>query len=142
VPSWLVRPLVGIQEGSVTCVAEPCQAAAVEALTGPQHAVAEMRDAYEHRRNVLLGLLKDAGIECVVPSGAFYLMFPLASGADARKAAIDLVSAGVAVAPGPAFGSAASDQLRISLAASEATIRAAAERLIGWYDKTDGGLAL
>ncbi len=142
VPSWLTAPLIGIQEGSVTCVAEPCQAAAVEALTGPQHAIVEMRDAYEHRRNVLLQLLREAGIECVVPSGAFYVMFPLRSGADARKAAIDLVARGVALAPGTAFGSAASDQLRISLAASEQTIRAAAERLTAWYADTDGALAL
>jgi aspartate aminotransferase len=142
VPSWLVRPMIAIQEGSVTCVAEPCQAAAIEALTGPQHFVAEMRDAYEHRRNVLLDVLSGAGIECVRPSGAFYAMFPLAPGADARKAAIDLVGRGMAVAPGTAFGSAASDQLRISLAASEATIGAAAELLTKWYAETDGGLRL
>jgi aspartate aminotransferase/aminotransferase len=142
VPRWLLRPLIGIQEGSITCVAEPCQAAAVEALTGPQHAVAEMRDAYEHRRNVLRSLLRDAGIECVVPSGAFYLMLPLSAGADARAAAIDLVSRGVAVAPGTAFGSSASDQLRISLAASQETIVAAAGRITDWYAETDGGLRL
>src|SRR5262249_43098489 len=99
-----------------------------------------MRDAYEHRRNVLLGLLGDAGIECVVPSGAFYVMFPLATGAGARAAARTLVARGVAMAPGTAFGSTASDQLRISLAAREATISAAAERLIAWYAETDGGL--
>lgn len=140
VPSWLVRPLTLIQEGSVTCVAEPCQAAAIEALTGPQHVVAEMRDAYERRRNVLLGLLRDAGIECVVPSGAFYLMLPLAEGADARKAAIDLVSRGVAVAPGTAFGDVARSALRISLAASEETITRATERILSWYVETNGGL--
>jgi aspartate/methionine/tyrosine aminotransferase len=140
VPSWLVRPLIAIQEGSVTCVAEPCQAAAIEALTGPQHAVAEMRDAYEHRRNVLLDRLRDAGIECVVPSGAFYVMFPLAEGANARAAARSLVQRGVAVAPGTAFGDVAKDALRISLAASEDTIKQASERMIAWYVETNGGL--
>jgi aspartate aminotransferase len=142
VPTWLVRPLIAVQEGSVTCIATASQAAAIQALTGPQHAVAEMRDAYEHRRDVLIGLLRDARIDPVVPSGAFYLMFPLAPGADARRAALDLVPKGVAVAPGTAFGTAASDQLRISLAAGEQTIRGAAERLVDWYRATDGGLAL
>ncbi len=142
VPPWLVRPLVAIQEGSITCVAGPSQAAAIEALTGPQHVVGEMRDAYQHRRDVLLRILGEAGIDCVTPSGAFYLMFPLESGADARAAAIDLVGKGVAVAPGTAFGSAASDQLRISLAASEETITAAAERLVDWYRATGGGVRL
>jgi len=140
VPTWLVRPLIAIQEGSVTCVAEPCQAAAVEALTGPQHAVAEMRDAYEHRRNVLLGKLSEAGIKCVVPSGAFYLMLPLDPKANARSAALSLVERGVAVAPGTAFGDVARDALRISLAASEETIAAAVERIVAWYAETDGGL--
>jgi aspartate aminotransferase len=52
------------------------------------------------------------------------------------------VGGGVAVAPGTAFGSAASDQLRISLACSEETIAAAAERMIAWYEATGGGLRL
>jgi aspartate aminotransferase len=53
----------------------------------------------------------------------------LGSGVDARAAALDLVAQGVAVAPGTAFGSVASEYLRVSLAASEETIAAAIARL-------------
>jgi aspartate aminotransferase len=78
----------------------------------------------------------------VLPGGAFYLMLPLAPGADSRRAAIDLVGHGVAIAPGSAFGNAACDQLRVSLAASQDTLGRALDRILPWYEETSGGTEL
>jgi aspartate/methionine/tyrosine aminotransferase len=141
-PAAFVPAFVGIMESVISCVSSITQAAALAAFEGPQECVAEMRDAYAHRRDVLMKLLDDAGIGYVRPEGAFYLMMSLAPGADSRAAALDLVRNGVAVAPGTAFGSTASDAIRISLAASEQTIIAAAERIAYWYGRTDGGQAV
>ena len=57
-------------------------------------------------------------------------------GTDSRLAALDLVDHGVATAPGTAFGEVASDQLRLSLAASESALRAGIERLVAWSAAT------
>jgi aspartate/methionine/tyrosine aminotransferase len=142
VPSSIVGALTRIQESMITCVSSVTQAAALAAFTGPQECVAEMCAAYQKRRDLLMGLLDAAGIGFVRPLGAFYLMMSLRGDANSRLAALDLVDKGVAVAPGTAFGEMASSALRISLAASEATISAAAEKLIDWYARTDGGLSV
>jgi aspartate/methionine/tyrosine aminotransferase len=142
VPSALVDAVTCVQESMISCVSSVTQAAALAAFEGPQHAVLQMRDAYQTRRDLLMGLLDAAGIGYVTPGGAFYLMASLHPDADARRAALDLVADGVAFAPGTAFGAIADNALRISLAASDETITAAAERLADWYARTDGGLAL
>jgi aspartate/methionine/tyrosine aminotransferase len=142
-PAPFITALTGVQESLISCVSSVTQAAALAAFEGPQECVTEMRDAYERRRDVLMSALDASGIGYVTPGGAFYLMVVLADGADARAAALDLVTNnGVAVAPGTAFGRTASNALRVSLAASEATMAAAAERIADWYARTDGGLSL
>ena len=143
VPEALVVPVIRLQESVITSVSTVVQAAALAAFEGPQDCVVEMRDTYERRRDLLMGLLDQAGIAYVKPGGAFYLMLSLADGADARAAALDLVrNDGVAVAPGTAFGAVACSALRFSLAASEDTITAAATKVADWYRRTDGGLAV
>src|SRR5206468_8100622 len=126
----------------ISCVSEVSQAAALAALSGPQDCVGEMCDAYRRRRDVVVATLADAGIKVDPPGGAFYLMLPLAPGADSRLAAISLVDRGVAVAPGTAFGRVAADHLRLSLASSQATLQDATGRIIEWYRATDGGTTL
>jgi aspartate aminotransferase len=57
----------------------PCsiaQAAAVEALNGPQGSVVDMARVYEQRRDLVVGMLNEApGLACAKPEGAFYV-FP------------------------------------------------------------------
>ncbi len=141
-PRSLAPTLVTLQEPAITCVTSVSQAAAMAAITGPQRVVGQMRDAYRRRRDLVLTLAEQAGLDLVKPQGAFYAMLPLAPGADSRRAAIDLVESGVALAPGSAFGAVAADHLRISLAASEEALGLGLERLLGWLEDTDGGAHL
>jgi aspartate aminotransferase len=141
-PAWLAPALWTLQEPLISCISAVSQAAALAALEGPQDCVAEMREAYRRRRDLVVRLLGEAGIEVSTPHGAFYLMLPFAAGVDGRMAAFDLVEHGVSVAPGSAFGQAARDHARLSLASSEQVLSAAVERLVGWYRKTGGGASL
>ena len=127
-----------IQEPYISCVSGITQAGALAALRGPQECVAEMREAYRARRDVVAGLLADNDIDVEPPGGAFYQMMPLAPGADSRLAAISLVDRGVAVAPGSAFGRVSEGYLRLSLARSEPVLRDALERITTWYRETAG----
>ena len=140
------QPLIDVcttlQEAMITCVSSMSQAAAIAALSGPQDCIATMRDAYEQRRDRVVAILAQAGISPVVPDGAFYLMYPLAAGADSRAAAIDLIDHGVAVAPGTAFGDAARSHFRLSLASGESTLIEAMRRLLAWHEATEGGRML
>jgi aspartate aminotransferase len=138
-PDWLAPKLRQIQSPLLASLPGVTQYAAIAALTGPQACVAEMRGAYRSNRDLLVSGLRDGGIPVPEPSGAFYLMLPLAAGVDGRIAAFDLLEHGVAVAPGSAFGSTAQNYWRLSLAASEPELRQGLERIVAWYAETDGG---
>lgn len=138
-PDWLIPTVARLQEPLLSCITAASQAEALAALAGPQDFVGATLDAYRSRRDLVVGLLADAGITVTVPSGAFYLMVPLAPGVDSRTAAIDLVHHGVATAPGTAFGSTAASHLRLSLASSEDELRRGVGRLVEWHHRTDGG---
>jgi aspartate aminotransferase len=141
-PRWLAPTIAKLQEPMLSCIPDPMAAGAMAALEGPQDIVASMRDAYRSRRDLVVGLLADAGFDTTTPRGAFYLMFPLAPGVDSRRAAIDLVSHGVSTAPGTAFGDVAADHLRLSLASEEQDLREGVARLLRWYARSDGGRLL
>lgn len=51
------------------------QWAAVEALNGPQEGIEHMRRAFEERRNYIVSRINSiAGVSCIEPDGAFYVM--------------------------------------------------------------------
>ncbi len=138
-PTWLAPTMAKLQEPQLSCIPDLTSAGALAALEGPQDAIAVMREAYRARRDLCVELITAAGIDVAVPRGAFYLMVPLAAGVDSRLAAIDLVDHGVSVAPGTAFGDAAGDHVRISLASEEPDLREGIGRLTAWYAATEGG---
>ncbi|MEP7116044.1 MAG: pyridoxal phosphate-dependent aminotransferase [Acidobacteriota bacterium] len=75
-PAAFIAACNTIQGHSTSNVSSITQKAAVEALTGPQEAVAAMLNEYRVRRDTTLGwLTADPRIECLRPGGAFYL-FP------------------------------------------------------------------
>jgi aspartate aminotransferase len=141
-PPWMAATIATLQEAFLSCLPVASQAAALAALRGSQQAVRSNLDVYRGNRDLAVGRLTTAGIHPVAPRGAFYLLVPLASGAEARRAAIDLVRHGVATAPGTAFGVHASSLLRISLASDPRELATGLDRLADWYASTDGGLAL
>ena len=141
-PRPLAQLLGTIQEPMLSCISAVSQHAALAALQGPQHGVTSKLAIYRSRRDLVSTLLRDGGFAPVRPAGAFYQMVPLAPGSDSRLAALDLVEHGVATAPGSAFGTVASDQLRVSLAASEAALREGIARLVGWAQSTAAGASL
>ena len=115
-----------------SCVNAPAQFAALEALTGPQDAVAEMRDAFDARRKLVVDLLNDIpGVSCITPKGAFYA-FPniTGTGRKAKALASELLEGpGVATIGGPDFGTLGEGYIRLSYANSQDNIREALRRM-------------
>jgi aspartate aminotransferase len=69
-----------LQSQSTSNTSSISQAAAVEALNGPQDTVAKMAAIYQERRDVVVDMLNKApGITCHKPEGAFYV-FPSVHG--------------------------------------------------------------
>jgi aspartate/methionine/tyrosine aminotransferase len=127
----LIDTATKVLESSSSCVSTISQVAAEAALRGPQDCVAEMVGAYRRRRDLVVGILKEAELFIAEPAGAFYCMADIApSGLPSRDFAFSLLrEKGVSVAPGTAFGQVARDAVRISLASSEDDLREGVSRL-------------
>ncbi len=120
-----------LQEPLVSCAAGFSQLAACAAVEGPQECVEQMRQAYEHRRDIALDVLRSHDLYRYTPGGAFYLLVDISeSGLDGHAFSLRLLDEEkVAVAPGTTFGQLAADHVRISFAADEDDIREGMERL-------------
>ena len=139
-PKALIRAMTVVQSQSSTHTSSISQAAAVEALNGPQDFLAGNARVFQQRRDLCIAMLNQArGLRCGTPEGAFYLYISCA-GAIGRKtpdgATIGddtdfvtylLESEGVAVVQGAAFG--LSPYFRISYAASNAELEEACRRI-------------
>jgi len=110
------------------------QAAAIEALRGPQESVAEMLHEYQRRRDYLVPALRALpGIGCMNPQGAFYVFPDISAHLKGRVKTSDdfcallLERQRVAVTPGTGFGT--DGFLRISYAASMDALAEGVRRL-------------
>lgn len=123
--------------GNVNNVA---QLAAVEALTGSQDTVIAMREAFDKRRQTMLGMISEApGLSCVEPEGAFYV-FPDVTGllgdrypTSASLAEGLLEEEGIAVVPGESFG--APGFIRLSYALSDADLERGVSRMLSMFGR-------
>ncbi|HEY9183402.1 MAG TPA: pyridoxal phosphate-dependent aminotransferase [Gammaproteobacteria bacterium] len=134
-PSAVIKAMTSLQGQSTTNACTISQAAAREALLGDQSCVREMRNEFKHRHDFFYaGIRRLPGFDCVPASGTFYLFPNVEAAMRAKRVASDvelcerlLEEVGLALVPGTAFG--APGHLRLSFAASMATLRAALERL-------------
>lgn len=117
--------------------AAPLQAAGVVALGLPDSYYARLAQDYRARRDLLLPALEAAGFGASVPDGAYYVMTDISNLTDqddvsfARSMA---ASAGVAAVPGSSFYARPGlgrTKIRFAFPKRQATLEAAAERLLG-----------
>jgi aspartate aminotransferase len=79
-PRALIRAMDKLQSQSTSNPSSISQAAALEALNGPQDSIPEMVRVYRERRDLVVEMLNAApGINCTRPEGAFYV-FPSVHG--------------------------------------------------------------
>ena len=130
-PPGVAPLIVRAQEPITSCVNAPAQMGAVAAVTGPQECVAEMRDSYRHRRDLVTEFLTGRGIPHVRPRGAFYLMIDVSgSGSSGMDFVLRLLKQKrVAVVPGDTFGPGSGRFVRISLATATEPLLEGVERL-------------
>lgn len=133
--SALAKAATDIQSQSTSNPNNTAQAAAVEALTGPQDEVGRMREVFERRRDLMLaGIEEIPGLTVVKPGGAFYVFvntskfygeYGIENSTDFSKYLLERHH--LACVPGGPFGSEA--HVRLSFATGEDTIRKGLERL-------------
>ncbi|MFH2068831.1 MAG: aminotransferase class I/II-fold pyridoxal phosphate-dependent enzyme [Candidatus Omnitrophota bacterium] len=111
----------------------PIQIAAIAALNGPQDCVAQTRQTYQNRRDVLVSCLKKAGWDVPVSPATMYLWVPLPEKmrtmGSLAFATLLLEKADVAVSPGVGFGPYGEGFVRIALVENEQRLRQAARNI-------------
>ncbi len=132
-PEYLSRELRKVHDYTTICAPTPFQRAGVKALSLPESYYTDLSDSYEERRDVLCEGLEEAGLDPVVPDGAYYVMarYPTDE-SDAEFSRRLVREAGVAVVPGSSFytdNDAESGWVRFTFSRDEETIREAVNRL-------------
>lgn len=130
-PAQIIEQMIKIHQFAIMCAPTNSQYAAVEALKNGDKDIAVMREAYDQRRRYLVHTLREMGMECFEPFGAFYV-FPCIKkfGLSSEEFATRLLNEEkVAVVPGTAFGDCGEGFLRISYAYSLEDLKRALERL-------------
>ncbi len=138
-PEEIIQAMGKIQSQQTSNACSIAQAAALEALTGPQESVERMRKAFDKRRKYIVQRLNSTpGVSCPEPQGAFYV-FPDVSvfyGTSLGDTRIDgsvsvcdflLEEEKVACVPGAGFG--ADNHIRLSYATSMENIEIAMDRI-------------
>ncbi len=139
-PVELIKAIAKIQSQSTSNPSSISQAAAIEALNGPQDFIPAHNEVFKKRRDMVVGMLNTCpGLHCPTPDGAFYV-YPSCAGTigkttpDGKKIATDgdfvtylLESAGVATVLGEAFG--LSPYFRISYATATEILEEACTRI-------------
>jgi aminotransferase len=119
------------------CAPITAQVAAIEALRHGQGSMLKMVEEYNRRRRLMVEGIKNIGLDCFEPQGAFYI-FPSVqkTGLSSLAFAEELLKAEkVALVPGDAFGASGEGFVRCSYASSTANLSEALTR-IGRFVKT------
>ena len=136
-PEWLIRAMERLQSHSSGNPCSISQAGAVAAFEGPQAFLADWRETFRRRRDLVVAQLNAIdGLSAPMPDGAFYCLVDAAPligtrFADDAALAMHLLEHGVAIVAASAFGGAhcGLSGFRVSFAASEARLHEAMDRI-------------
>ena len=130
-PHALVTQMLKLHQYGIMCASTASQFAGVEAVNNGDADIQMMKEQYDFRRTYVVKRLRDMGIECFLPEGAFYVFpridnFGMTSEEFCKRM---LEEKRVAIVPGGAFGEGSEGFARISYAYSIDHLTAALDRM-------------
>ena len=138
-PKEILKQMLKIHQFAIMCAPTTSQYAAISALKNGDEDVQNMRESYNQRRRYLVNALREMGLDCFEPYGAFYVFpsikkFGMTSDEFATRL---LKEEKVAVVPGTAFGDSGERFLRISYAYSLENLKIALERIRRFVERLE-----
>ncbi|MFC2067478.1 aminotransferase class I/II-fold pyridoxal phosphate-dependent enzyme [Chloroflexota bacterium] len=133
----IIAAMTKIHQYTIMSAPTMGQVAAIEALRAGENKTGEMIEDYNRRRLVIVKGLRDIGLPCFEPKGAFYA-FPSinSTGMTSEEFAERLlVEERVAVVPGSAFGQCGESYIRCCYATSLSDIEEALSRINCFLDR-------
>jgi aminotransferase len=130
-PAGIAEMACRVHQYTMLCAPHASQVAALEALRAGDQDVQQMVADYGRRRRFFVQGLRDIGLDCPEPQGAFYA-FPriAATGLTSQQFAEDLLRAErVAVVPGDVFGATGEGHVRCCYATAMPQLEEALARM-------------
>lgn len=144
-PGWRIGMVVGNEE-MITALKTlksnldsgiplAIQYAAIEALSGPQDCIPEHNAIYQRRRDLVVEMLNNIGLEARLPKASLYVWAKIPGGYTSAEFAADLLEqVGVVVTPGLGFGRHGEGYVRVSLTVPDVSLVKGLSKLAAWKD--------
>ena len=130
-PAPVAKVMLKLHQFGIMCAPTTAQHAAIEAMKNGSEDVETMRAEYDCRRRLILDLLREIGLDCFEPEGAFYVFPSIRSTGLTSEEFCErfLMEQRVAVIPGSAFGPGGEGFVRACYASSMQDLEEAVSRL-------------
>ncbi len=114
-------------------IPQAIQYAAIEALTGSQDCIQEHNAIYQRRRDLVIDVLNNIGLEAKPPKASLYVWAKIPESYTSVEFATDLLErVGVVVTPGVGYGKQGEGYIRLSLTVPDASLVKGLSRLSSW----------
>lgn len=132
----IIGAMLKVHQYAIMCPPTIAQFAAIEGMRNSNGQVAEMRNDYQHRRDIIVQGFRDAGLTCYEPKGAFYVFPDITSTGMTSEQFCDglLNEEKVAIVPGTAFGACGEGYARACYAYAIDSIVEAMKRVKRFVD--------
>ncbi len=130
-PAPIIKQMLKLHQYGIMCASTASQFAGVEAINHGDEDIEYMKEQYNFRRTYVTNRLREMGLDCFEPEGAFYV-FPCIAGfgMTSDEFCERLINErGVAIVPGSAFGAGSEGFARISYAYSIEHLEEALNRI-------------
>ena len=117
-PKAMTAQMAKIHQYGIMCAPTTSQYAAIEAARNGDADIEYMKSEYRARRNLIVARLREAGLECAMPEGAFYVFPRLPDCGLTSEQFCErlLYEKHIAIVPGSAFGPSGEGYARLSYA--------------------------
>ena len=131
----MVDALRRIKSNLDSGIPQAIQYAAIEALSSSQDCIAEHNAIYQRRRDLIIDMLSDIGLEAKPPKAGLYIWAKVPKDYTSLEFANDLLEqVGVVVIPGIGYGENGEGYVRLSLTIPDAALVKGLSRISGWHD--------
>jgi len=132
----MVNALNRLKSNLDSGIPQAIQYGAIEALSGPQDCLKEHNALYQRRRDLVVDMLKNIGLQTKAPKAGMYVWAKVPDGYTSMEFANDLLDqVGVVVTPGTGYGRNGEGYIRLSLTVPDAALVKGLSRLNGWRDQ-------
>jgi LL-diaminopimelate aminotransferase len=119
-------------------VPQAIQYAAIEALNNSQEAIERHNRIYQRRRDLVIEVLNDIGVEAKPPKAGLYIWAKVPEGFTSIEFTNDLLdNLGIVVTPGTGYGAYGEGYVRLSLTIPDANLLKGLSRLSAWKNNKD-----